>query len=115
MKEIFQGITTQEGRELVRKSGLLLHPEWDLAFVIAFDTMRRYDMLLYNFEEEATIALQGLAFSEQWDTLAICALAPNTKNPEATEPSTDYRGGLIIKSVLETSTIEATIMFVNVS
>lgn len=82
----------QEGKELVRKSDIILLPEWDLSSAIAFDMVKRYDKPLYNSQEEATIALQGSAFSEQWDTLAIWALAPNTKNPNIAELVADYRG-----------------------
>lgn len=39
----YSNIFAEEGRALVRKSGVLLLPEWDLASAIAFDTVRRQD------------------------------------------------------------------------
>lgn len=65
MKEKFQGMTTFDDREIVRKSGVLLFPKWDLASAFSFNTIRRCDRPLYNFEEEATMELQGSTSSEQ--------------------------------------------------
>lgn len=95
-------MTPKEGRNVVRESGILLLPEWDLASTIAFDTIRRKNSQVYATNEEDVCALQGSTFNTQWDTLAIWALAPSTNKPEVVEPIGDYKGGLIIKRVSHT-------------
>lgn len=47
----------------MRKSRVLLLPEWDLASTNAFDTVGRQDSPIFNSEEEVKLALQGSTFS----------------------------------------------------
>jgi len=57
MRTKYQNITSIEGKELVRKSGVLLFLECDLVSTIAFDTVRRHDAPIFNTKEEVTLAL----------------------------------------------------------
>ena len=59
-------------------------------------------------EEEVKVALQNSAFSEEYETLAIWALAPQGRKPDVSDINPNFRGGLIIKRASKTSTTEAT-------
>jgi hypothetical protein len=63
---------------------------------------------LQGFEDSLLNALQDSAFSEEYQTLAIWALAPQGKKPNIVDINPNLKGGLIIKRVFDTSTVEAT-------
>lgn len=65
MRIKYQNITTIEVKDLVRKSGVLLLPKWDLASTISFDIVRRHDAPIFTTEEEVILTLQGSTFSAQ--------------------------------------------------
>lgn len=80
-------MTVEEGRALVQKCGVLLLPEWDITNEVVLDTIRRSKNPMFQTEEEAKLALQGLAFSEEWDALVVWSLSLGSKNPVVVEPA----------------------------
>jgi len=114
MKEV-KDISPDQGRQMIRDSGVLLLPEWDIASAIVLDTVRRQDKHIFSTEEEAEAALTSAKFNPKWETLAIWALARNTNKPLVAEPDRDFKGGLIIKRVSENLAEEASDQVVEVA
>lgn len=113
--EQFKSITLDKGRKLVSQAGVLLLPEWDIADAVAFNAIMQSKHPMQNSEEEVKEALQDSAFSEEYETLAIWALAPQGRKPNVADISLSLMGGLIIKRASKTSTTEATSLTLNVA
>ena len=97
------------------QAGVLLLPEWDIADAVAFNAIIQSKHPMQGSEEEVNATLQDSTFSEEYETLAIWALAPQGRKPNVADLSPNLRGGLIIKRVSETSTTEATSLTLNVA
>lgn len=65
-----------EARDLVKRSGILFFPGWEISSSFLLDQIRRQDKSL-SFEEENHLGvLQGSGFSIDAKTMAMWSLAP---------------------------------------
>lgn len=53
MTDRFEGITPEQGRELVKNAGVLVLPEWDIANAIVLDVVTKQTTPVYKTKEEA--------------------------------------------------------------
>ena len=72
--QIFDDITPEEGRLLLKDVGILIFPKWDIANAMVFDVVRREGQAKFIIEEEVQMAHKGVKFSEDHKYLFIWSL-----------------------------------------
>ena len=71
LTKIFDDITPEAGKTLLKDARILMFPEWDIANAMVFDAMRREGQTRYRTEEEVQQAHKGVKFSEDHKALVM--------------------------------------------
>lgn len=84
-------------------------PEWDIADVVAFHTIRK------SKEEDVGLALRDSDFGDDYVTLEIWALEEGPRKPNISDLNPNLKGSLIIKRASDTSSVEGTKLNIDVA
>ena len=65
LTQIFDDITPEGGRLLLKDAGILILLEWDIANAMVFDAIRREGQTRFKIEEKVHMAHKGVKFRHQ--------------------------------------------------
>ena len=74
LTRIFDNITLEDSRALLKDVRILILPEWDIANAMIFDDVRREGQTRYRIEEDATQAHRGLKYIADHNALVLWPL-----------------------------------------
>jgi hypothetical protein len=96
-------LIADEARDLVRRSGMLLFPGWEISSSFFLDQIRRQENAI-SFEEENPFGvIQGSGFSVDAKTMAIWSLSPGVDKPTLMEIKESPQGNVIFWNVHQAS------------
>ena len=99
----FQSLTPEEGREMVRASGVLLLPNWDIENALIFNSIsNKLEELDQNKKE-----ISGAKFSVDQAALVIWSIRKASRTMSLQSDSFGLIGNLIVKRVKDTNFVEA--------
>ena len=92
----FARFTPEAGRKILKQSGVLLLPEWDIANAIVFDSVRKQRDVKFRTTEEVLQAHRGIKFSDDHQALVMWSME-RRNNARVQEVSTaEYTGALTV-------------------
>lgn len=95
-------LTIEEARDLVKRSGMLLLPGWDLSSSFMLDQIRRQEKSI-SFEAFGPRGLQrGSGYNIDAQSLAVWSIAPELDKPKQMEVKDTPQGNVIFWSVQST-------------
>ena len=100
----FQILIPKEGREMVRASGVLLLPNWDIADALIFNYVSNKLKTLDQNKEE----ILGAKFSVDQASLVIWSIRKASRTMSLQSDTTRLIGNLIVKGVEDTTSVQDT-------
>ena len=100
LTKIFDDITPEVGRALLKDEGILIFPEWDIANAMVFDVVKREGQTKFKIEEEVHMAQKVVKFSEDHKALVLWSL--QDRKDTQTQETTDKAGSIMLYRVGET-------------
>lgn len=70
----FSKFTPEAGRQIVKQSGVLILPEWDIVNALVFDSIRKQKDVKLETEEKILQAHRGVKFSNDHQALVIWSI-----------------------------------------
>lgn len=103
--------TLKEGRELVKKSGILLVPGWDLEKIFVLDQVMRHEDLVYaqEFKEH------GSGVNPSIKTFSLWSKAPSIDKPVVLRGMEHKMGDTVVRTLVDTTASEATTVSMHVA
>lgn len=103
MMQEFIILTHEEGRRMIKSSGVLLFPNWNITDAMNFNTVTKK----LHAVEKVQKGLRGDNFSEDHATLVILSLRRGSRASFSQSDDTRLVGNLIVKRVEDTPNDEA--------
>ena len=99
----FKSLTPEEGRRMIKSSGVFLLPNWDIADAMVFNTVTKQ----LSVDEKVKKELRGAKFNEDHVALVIYSMGRGSRANSSQPNDTNMIGNLIVKRVEDTPNEEA--------
>lgn len=94
--EEFSQVTSEGGRQLLKDSGILILPEWDIANAMIFDIVRKEKDTQFKTKEEVLQEHKGFKYSDDHQELVIWSIEKRAKTRLQEVSDAERRNSLMV-------------------